>query len=167
MKTLLLLRHGKAERDAPGGDHERTLTERGTRNSEAMGKYLAAKIGCPDAVVSSDAKRAYQTAELAVSAGGCRAQVVANPKIYLADVDTLIDVVRNLPAEAASVMLVGHNPAFEGLANILTETGTPANSLPTAGLVQLEFDVQHWTDVLPGGGVLRGLHTPDDIAGEA
>ena len=63
MKTLLILRHGKAENQALGGDRDRALTERGERDSAAMGRQIQALTGCPDAIITSDARRARQTTD--------------------------------------------------------------------------------------------------------
>ena len=44
MKTLIILRHGKAELYAIGlEDNDRALTSRGVRNASEMGKYLLIK----------------------------------------------------------------------------------------------------------------------------
>ena len=42
MRRLLLLRHAKAERSAPGAsDHERALIERGRKDAVKIGAYMA------------------------------------------------------------------------------------------------------------------------------
>src|SRR5215211_5701227 len=97
MKTLLVLRHGKAQPDAPRGDWSRDLTERGRRAAKTMGELIQERIGRPDAIVSSDAHRAKQTAEIAAEAIGFDGQVVLEHAIYEAWLPDLIDVVRSLP----------------------------------------------------------------------
>ena len=69
MKTLLILRHAKTQSDAPAGDHARELTERGHRNAAAMGAYIHNLTRPPDAIITSDATRALQTAEVVAAAG--------------------------------------------------------------------------------------------------
>ena len=68
MKTLLVLRHAKTQSDAPAGDHARELTERGHRNAAAMGVYIHNLTRPPDAIITSDATRALQTAEVVAAA---------------------------------------------------------------------------------------------------
>jgi phosphohistidine phosphatase len=162
MKTVLVLRHGKAQQDAPDGDRKRALTERGRRDAATMGKKIRELVGNVDAVVSSDAKRANQTAKIAAEAAGFAGDIVNEPGIYGADVDTLISVVRELPDEVASVVLVGHNPGFEDLVDAMATVGTEQARLPTAGLAHLEFSATRWRDARPGTGRLVGLHTPKD-----
>ena len=97
MKTLLILRHAKTQSDAPAGDHARELTERGHRNAAAMGAYIQNLIGTPDAIITSDATRARQTAEIVAGFLGFTAPLTTEPRIYAADPDTLLAVVRGIP----------------------------------------------------------------------
>src|SRR5689334_8757368 len=119
MKTLLLLRHAKAEAEAPKGDHDRALTGRGERDAAGIGRQIRTLVGCPDAVVTSDARRAKQTAKIVAAAVGFPGKIAAKGKIYEASPETLLEVVRKLPEKARCVLLVGHNPGFERLAGLL------------------------------------------------
>ncbi len=163
MKTLLIFRHGKAERDAPQGDTARALTPRGVRDTEAMARYLAGLVGSPDRVVTSDARRAQQTAALAAHLLGCTEAVTTLPAVYGAGLDALEHIVRQLSDSADCVLLVGHNPGLEELGASLAESGTPEEHLPTAGVLHLEFDAPHWRDVRPGTGRVRGLYAPETL----
>ena len=119
MKTLLILRHAKTQSDAPAGDHARELTERGHRNAAAMGAYIHNLTGTPDAIITSDATRARQTAEIVATAVDFAAPLTVEPRIYAADLDTLLAVVRRIPDEVHTAIIVGHNPGFEELAEAL------------------------------------------------
>ena len=163
MKTLLIFRHGKTEKDAPHGDRERALTTRGERDTQAMAHYLLAQAGPPDAILASDAKRAQQTAKILAKAIDFAGKIESEPDIYGASLDTLLRVVRRLPDRAQRVVLVGHNPGFEELAAALGGEAVEGGHLPTAGVAHLEFDVDRWKDVRPGTGRLRGLYDPEEI----
>ena len=163
MSTLLILRHAKAQPDAPAGDHARALTARGRRDAAAIGAHLHDLIGRPDAIVASDAVRARQTAELVAEATGFTAPLTLEPQLYGAGLDTLFQVMHALPDEAGSVLLVGHNPGLEELVAALADTEEEV-TLPTAGLAQIEFAVVRWSEVQPGTGRLQGLTTPKTIA---
>jgi phosphohistidine phosphatase len=160
MKTLLILRHAKTQSDAPQGDWARELKERGHRDAAAIGAHLRAQIGTPDAIVTSDASRARQTAEIVARELGFDQPLVIEPRVYTADVDTLLDVVRQLPDVAGTVILVGHNPGFEELAASLSSRDEDEVRLPTAAFARLEFDLSHWSEVRPGTGIWRGVVTP-------
>lgn len=151
MKTLLLLRHAKAQPDAPRGDKRRRLTNRGLRDARAVAEIVAALDSPPDLVLTSDAKRARQTAELVAKAPQ------REPLLYGNDAPALLDFVRELPDDAGSVMLVGHNPSLESLCSVLADS-PEVGHLPTAGLAHLDLDVDRWRDVSPGTGRLRAVH---------
>lgn len=159
MKTLIVLRHGKTEEQARGGDRARTLTERGRRESATMGRLIG-ELAQPDLVVSSNAARARETAEIASAWFDYAGEIVIEPAIYAAMLDTLIAVVRDLPDDANVVVLVGHNPGFEDLSWALAEEGSEMVRLPTAAFAHLELEVPRWKDVREGRGRLVGVHSP-------
>jgi phosphohistidine phosphatase len=164
MKTLLILRHAKSQSDAPAGDRARELTERGHRNAAAMGAHIHNLIGTPDAIIASDATRARQTAEIVAPAVDLTAPLTVEPRIYAADPDTLLAVVRRIPDEIQTAIIVGHNPGFEELAAALAGNPEHGVRLPTSGLAVLEFDVERWDAVRAGSGLLRAVATPRTIA---
>jgi phosphohistidine phosphatase len=163
MKTLLILRHGKAQPDMPNGDHARELTERGVRDSEMMGVHIASQIGMPDAILTSDAQRAEQTAELAGVAMGYTGKLTVVPAIYDAELRILQALVRSILDDVGMALIVGHNPGFEELAASLAGIDDDDVRLPTAGLAHLEFDVDRWDDVRPGAGRWLGIVTPKTL----
>lgn len=154
MKTLLLLRHGKAQPDAPHGDKERVLVERGKRDSATIGRKIRGIVNHLDSILTSDAPRAHETAIIAAKAAGYGGTITTEPDIYDAGLDSLLDLVHQLPDSSECVMLVGHNPGFEELSAALSQEGDPPPHLPTAGLAHIEFDALHWRDVRPGTGRL-------------
>ena len=160
MRTLLLLRHGKAEERATGGDHARALTRRGDQD---FGYDRGADAG------AGPPPRRYRHLRRAPRRPNGRdcgrdprttAPLTREPRIYLADKDELLTVVRDLPDARASVLLVGHNPGFQDLANLLAGGGV--DDLPTAGLVHLELAAGRWKEVRPGSATLRGVYGPKD-----
>ena len=163
MKSLLVLRHAKTQPDAPAGDHARELTERGHRNADAMGAYIKSLSGTPDAIITSDATRARQTAEIVARAVDFAAPLTVEPEIYAAGLDTLLGVVRRIPDDVQTAIIVGHNPGFEELAAALAGKADEGVRLPTSGLALLELDTQHWYAVRPSAGRLREVATPRTI----
>jgi phosphohistidine phosphatase len=166
MKTLLILRHGKAQPDGPDGDKARELVERGRRASALMGDYIASTIGVPDAILTSDATRAKQTAEIAAEAAGFSGSLTVVPQLYAADLRTSQAVVRSILDEVDTALLVGHNPGFEELAASLAGIDVDDVRLPTAGLAHLEFDIDHWDAARAGKGRWRGIATPKTVTAD-
>ncbi len=163
MKTLLILRHGKAQQDQPDGDHARKLTIRGVRGAETMGAYIVDKIGMPDAILTSDAARAEQTAELAGITMGYTGKLTIVPSIYDAELPVLQALVRSILDEVDTALIVGHNPGFEELTASLGGIDEDRVRLPTAGLAHLELDVDRWDDVRPGSGRLLRVLSPKTL----
>ncbi len=160
MKTLLILRHGKAENRGKGtvaSDHPRALTTRGRDEASEMGRRMAAQGMQPDLFVSSDARRAYQTATLAATELPAAAPIQLDPDIYDASLDTLLETVRRLPATADCVVVTGHNPGFEDLAAALTGQHL---TLPTGALACVTFAADAWDAAREGTGTLAWLATP-------
>lgn len=149
MKTLLIVRHAKTERDHPAGDWARGLTERGTHDATALGHDLQRRIGLPDRIVTSDARRAVQTATLIATSCAAADRLHLDPALYLADLADLLTLIRRLPDSAATVVLVGHNPGLEALVPALTGD-TPARHLPPAACAHLTLPVDRWAAVQPG-----------------
>ena len=163
MKTLLILRHGKTQPDAPEGDRARELTDRGRRNTKIMGEYIRELTGTPHAIITSDATRALQTAEVLAPAVGFDGALTIEPRIYAGNLPSLLVLVTEIPDEVDTALLVGHNPGFEELAAALAGIDPDDVRLPTAGLAHLEFDEEQWDRVFEGTGRLRGIMTPRTI----
>ena len=82
------------------------------------------------------------------------------PRIYGADMETLLDVLTACPAEKQRVMLIGHNPGLEMLLRYLAgetfETSHDNNPMPTAALACLNMP-DSWEDLEAGAGRLVSI----------
>ncbi|MEZ5669394.1 MAG: histidine phosphatase family protein [Alphaproteobacteria bacterium] len=120
--TLILLRHAKSDWHAGAGDdHARPLNERGERAAAVMGVYLAQRGLVPDLVLTSTATRARQTCEHVLRHGGMRVEAAAEPALYLASPQTILETVRGRHGAARTVLVVGHNPGMQDLVAMLAE----------------------------------------------
>lgn len=163
MKTLLLLRHAKSSWDTPGmPDYDRPLAARGERDAPKVGKAFRSSGVELDLIVSSTARRARETAEHFASAAGYSGPIEYADEIYEASVSGLLGVVRRLPDEADTALLVGHNPGFEDLLSVLCgRDGAPARfRVPTATLACVELDGASWAGVGQGAGTLQWMIVP-------
>ena len=149
MLRLILLRHGKSSWDDPGlDDFHRPLAPRGLRNVPEMGRRLARRNQCPDRVVTSTATRALTTARAVARELGYREDLIVEaPELYLAGPDTILAVVRRAPASVRTLMVVGHNPGFTELANLLDDIRL--DNMPTAGMLCTTFDGPDWAGLDP------------------
>lgn len=146
MKTLIILRHGKAELHRFDlDDFDRDLTDRGVRNAFDMGKYIAEKFGVPDLIFTSAAKRAHRTALLAAEGMGySQADVKADKDLYFAPPKWMLRALAEIPDAINSCVLVGHNP---GLTDLINDLGVRLDNLPTASAACFEFNTDSWKDI--------------------
>lgn len=149
MRELHLIRHAKSSWDDPRlPDYGRPLNARGVRDASQMANLLAATFTSPPMLVSSPAKRAWQTAVAFARALGVPDRMICRePAIYEADAQKLLDVISGSNDDITQVLLFGHNPGISEVAHQLAQC--PFGSLPTCGVASLALDISHWRDVRP------------------
>jgi len=161
MKTLLIMRHAKSSWDAAAlSDFERPLNNRGLKAAPLMGEMIVKNNLDPELILSSPAKRAEQTAKLVKEAAGLQSEIRFEPRIYEAAVSTLLEIIIELNNRINSILLVGHNPGFEGLINVLTGEIHP---MPTAALAVVNLKIDNWNDLKSSTGKLRMLIKPKEL----
>ena len=127
-------------------DHQRPLNKRGKKAGPKMGKRLKKKGVRPDAIITSDARRALDTAVLMAESMGAPSDIIrANPELYHAPPDGILDIVHHFPDGWNQVMVVGHNPGMTELANWFYPQHIA--NIPTAGVVELQFEAKGWGDI--------------------
>lgn len=125
VKTLVLMRHGEAERFAASGDDaDRALTKAGHRALEAMFPQVVCLLetDSPVRVWTSPLVRARQTACLLSSSLG-EEEPSVHPLLASGDVDGFLDEVAC--CDGRTVVAVGHNPFVEQLAVRLGAVALP------------------------------------------
>jgi len=172
MRTLWLLRHAKASGSERGrSDHDRPLEARGADDAERMGRHLAARGFAPQRTVCSTAIRARETLEHLVRGLGGDLPSALDRDLYLASGAEIATLVRRVPDDVTSLLLVGHNPGMAELAAGLARGGDPEclaalrAKFPTCALAELRFDTERWRQ-LSGGGELVSYRTPKSIREE-
>jgi len=151
-RTLVLLRHSKAVPPESMPDPERPLADRGRADARAAGRYLVAQGIEADLVLCSPSQRTRETWQFAAEAGASAADVWYDRRIYNADTVELLDVIREAPSEARTVILVGHAPGIPWLADELALDGTSPERVeltqkyPTSGLTVLHLTCR-WSDL--------------------
>ena len=159
MKRLTLLRHAKSSWDNRRlADHDRPLAGRGRRDAPRMGQRLAAHGLKPDLLLCSTARRARETAELVAPPLGAP-PVAHDADIYLATPGALLAVLARQDDAVDELVMIGHNPGFTELANMLLP-GLRLGNLPTAGAVALTADAATWRDFDSAAYALRFYDYP-------
>jgi len=159
MRTLYLLRHAKSSwQDESLADFDRPLKKRGREAAKLVGKLIASEKVSDLLIVSSSAQRTRETTDLVLKS--VKAEVLHDPKIYEADLPSLLEVLSRLSDDRKTVILVGHNPGMEILVRYLTRE---VAVMPTAALAKIVIDNSSWKALSEGCGRLEWLTTPKDI----
>jgi phosphohistidine phosphatase len=147
MKTLFLVRHAKSSWKYPNlDDFERPLNKRGRNNAPFMGKILKGLRISPDLIISSPANRAAMTARIiAAKINYPLENIHYSEAIYEFSESALLHVVKQIDDVVDKAMIVGHNPATNGLANYIGDQ--PISNIPTAGVFGVELDISSWSKI--------------------
>jgi len=121
----------------------------------------------PELVLCSPAARTRETLELVRPALAAAATVRLEAELYAASADTLLEHLRAVPEEVASVMLIGHNPGLQDLALLLASAGSELERLeakfPTAALATLTLPAAAWKQLSHADAVLAAFVVPKQL----
>lgn len=172
MRRLILFRHSKTERIQPGqSDFDRDLTARGRDDANVIGRYIQRHGLVPGHAMVSPARRTRQTWDIAARHFHTQPQVAFEDGIYDASPERLFALLAAAGSDAASVMIVGHNPGLHELALALVATGDIdrreqlREGFPTSALAVLDFTVKDWRDLHPQSGRLELFISPKMLTG--
>ncbi len=167
MRTLAIMRHAKSSWDDPAlEDHERPLAPRGRDAAPRVDRHLAGRGLRPEVVLCSSARRTTETLAL-LEATTTGAQAHVEDALYHASAATLLERVRALPDHVTSALLIGHNPACQGLVLELAGRGRrlaeARAKLPTAAVALLTLPGD-WAEAGPGSATLDDLVLPRELS---
>lgn len=164
-RTLVLLRHAKAETPGDRPDFERRLTKKGEADADAAGSWLADEGLRPDVVICSPATRARQTwhgvavALAQADPAGAAPEVHYEPGMYDGGRTEVVDLLRAVPDSTSTVLVVGHNPIMSDVSLLLRPDTDPDDAeLKTAGMAVHRAEGP-WSQTEPGGMPLVQEHT--------
>lgn len=149
MKRLLLLRHAHAEKPQGRADIDRPLSARGRAEAlDAAQSIALAQLTC-DAVMSSPALRARETAVIVAAQLDLVDALQFEPALYLGSPEALLGPLRHCPDLVGTLLIVGHNPGLSELAQSFN--GDAARiELRTAGLCAITLAAcTRWRELSP------------------
>jgi phosphohistidine phosphatase len=165
-RTLVLLRHAKAETPGDGPDFDRKLTDRGESDADAAGSWLADEGLRPGLVICSTAARTRQTwqgAAIALTQADPEAgspEVHYEQGLYDGGRTEVIDLLRAVPEDVTTVLVVGHNPTMSDVSILLRphDENADLEGLKTSGLAVHKAEGP-WSETEPGSMKLVTTHT--------
>ena len=155
-RRLVLLRHAKSAWPDGVPDPQRPLNERGRRDASAAGRWLRTYIDGLGAVVCSPARRARETWVLVAAELDDPPVPTVDERIYTGPPADLLAVVRDLPDDAGTALLIGHNPGVAELVDLLSGDD---REMRTASIAVLSWDGA-WADADADVAQLRDHATP-------
>ena len=153
MKKLILVRHAKSSWEHDVIDHQRPLKTRGFKDANIVSNNLNNRDIQIDMVLSSDAVRAKNTAEIFMNSLNIdRSIFYLKPKLYDFSGRDLIKVITECEDFIDHLMVFGHNHAITAFVNSFGDQYI--DNVPTCGVTMIEFGIDTWKDLKPGKTVL-------------
>ncbi|KDN96383.1 SixA phosphatase family protein [Hydrogenovibrio marinus] len=165
LRELLLVRHAKSDWKEDLEDIDRPLSEKGKKAAGRLGQWLQDKNLIPTYILVSPAQRAQQTFKrLKFSKDICPHLTLDD--LYLATQEQLIETLAQIPTHYERVMIIGHNPGLEELAQYLEHENhcddCETRLFPTGSLAHFILP-NSWENLSAGSGKLVQFIRPKDI----
>lgn len=141
-RILYLIRHSDAENALSGNrDFDRVLSAEGRVAAKRQAERFILSQGRLDGLISSNAPRAWQTAEIFAEAANIPDnRCIKWPILYSGKVNELVAAA--IPRAWNQVALIGHNPTLSQMAHFLCKGYQ--GDLPTCGIVGIAFSHTQW-----------------------
>ncbi|MEL6677497.1 MAG: histidine phosphatase family protein [Pseudomonadota bacterium] len=164
----MLIRHAKSSWSDPEvQDIDRPLNRRGRLASTLMGTWLKDESIALDQVWLSPAMRSAETfAHMGVEP---TLETQTHKALYMADPNTILNILRSTPAQAGTAAVIGHQPGLSSFARKLADgsqsqaEGRAFTKFPTGGVAIFDCDVEAWADVKFGQARFVTFVTPKDL----
>ncbi len=170
MKSIYLLRHAKSSwEDLDLEDKERPLAPRGKKQIKVLREYLHHSRTAIELALVSPAERTKRTYQI------LRKELLRLPKpdyrgvLYEAEWEDLLFLLQGTPESLNSVLVVGHNPGLENLANVLLfghSEPSRFKKFPTASFLGLTCSGSSWKNLQSGTCQLEFFWIPGAIGKE-
>jgi phosphohistidine phosphatase len=163
MKTLYLARHAKSSWDDPNvEDVDRPLKTNGVQDAYFMGAHLKSKGVSPQAIITSHAARALNTAIIFASQLQFPVeQIKIFRKIYESSPAEIMEAISSIDNQTESIMVFGHDPSLTKL--VLMLTGKEPEKIPTSAVAAIELDIVNWNELSGASGNLAFLEKPKEV----
>lgn len=142
------MRHAKSSWNFPDlPDADRPIVDKGINNTKKIVIELNNRKVQVDLLISSHAKRAYETAKIIATGINYPVEKIeVNKGIYRVDRDDIFNILFALNDNIDSVMIVGHNPTLTQFTNLFLDK--KIDILPTSGVISISFEINNWIGVI-------------------
>ena len=161
MKSLILIRHSKSSwKDLSLTDFNRPLNRRGKSDGPLIASYLRNRITTVDYLHSSSSVRTFETSKYFINQIKF-GKIQYDDSLYHCSSSSLLNIIMNYSDDYQSVMVIAHNPGLTNLINNITNISL--DNLPTTGLVEIEFKINHWSNISSENSNVIDLKFPKQL----
>ena len=144
IKKLYLLRHGEADNiSADYQDSLRKLTPEGKKQVLQMANYLQENQIKIDVVISSQAVRSEETAQIIRKQLNLH-EVEFEDCLYPCTSSCIYNTIVSVEDSINSILIIGHNPGLTSFAQEYMQLGTM--HLGTSGMISCSFETNSWAE---------------------
>jgi phosphohistidine phosphatase len=144
-RLLIVMRHAKsAWENANATDHQRPLHDQGRTAAPKMARWLEKNGWLPDSIVSSNAQRTIETAELLLSTWGKPIDIAYTQRLYLAPAEAYLAEASRFDDSIHCGMLIGHNP---GVSVFVGKVAEEIGHMPTCSAAIFRLAVDRWSEL--------------------
>lgn len=163
------MRHAKSSWDHPNlEDHERPLSKRGKKNAKKICEFFVKRKYKFDYVLVSSSKRTAKTLKILLKKIEKPKKIISSKKLYLANEDIIINMIKKIPKKFKSVLLINHEPAVRNLVRSITKNQNNNHfkllnyKFSTAAFAKIHFNFNNWSQ-LDRNGLLKEFIRPKDL----
>ncbi len=142
-KRLIIMRHGKAEKDDVN-DFDRDLTKRGITDCKTVGQVIYKLEGTPQLILSSPAKRAIKTASVIAEVCHYKKGIQEYDFLYPGEATSIQLALDSIDDSIDCVIITGHNPYFEETVSRLVIKKGSMITMPTSCAVCIKTTIKSW-----------------------
>lgn len=162
-RRIIVMRHAKSSWSTSAAtDHARPLNQRGRRDAPRVADRLTDLGWQPQHILSSDAQRTRETCELMLGRWEEGIGVNLTNTLYLAGPRELASELPGVSDEVETLLVLGHNPGWEGVVHVLSEQNVTMKTA-TAALLTCE-SCEEWSDALGRVWALEDVIYPRELA---
>ena len=160
-RQLIVMRHAKSSWASAGlTDHERPLNDRGRRDAPKVARQLTELGWQPQQILSSDARRTRQTAILLLAEWEDGIEATYSEMLYLAGPNALKEAMNGISDEVESLVVLGHNPGWEGVVHRLSGVEV---TMKTATAALLTAECESWENAFDVEWALEEVVYPREL----
>jgi len=160
-KRLIIMRHAKSSwTSGAATDHQRPLNKRGRNAAPLVGARLRDLGWIPDLVIASDSQRTRETWQRMQAEFPDSIEERFNSDFYHGGLADIANACARLTNDISTVLVLGHNPGWEGA---VAELAGQWVRMTTANAALLESDIDGWAKTMEQNWGLVDVLRPKEL----